>query len=93
MDGWETPAFWGSPVAINDNVYFTTSLGITYLINSKARVLDKSAIVAINDLGPSGETWSMNSISYNKGLIYHRTLKELICIGKNIQYPPDGKAY
>ncbi|MEO6850964.1 MAG: PQQ-binding-like beta-propeller repeat protein [Mucilaginibacter sp.] len=81
-DGWETPAFWGSPVAINDNIYFTTSLGITYVINSKAAVLDKSAIVAINDLGPSGETWSMNSISYSKGLIYHRTLKELICIGK-----------
>lgn len=79
-DGWEIPAFWGSPVAINDNVYFTTTLGITYVINSKASVLDEKALIAINDLGPSGETWSLNSISYVKGLIYHRTLKELVCI-------------
>ena len=81
-DGWEIPAFWGSPTAINNNIYFTTTPGITYVINSKAPVLDEHALIAINDLGPSGETWSMNSISYDKGRIYHRTLKELICIGK-----------
>jgi hypothetical protein len=33
-DGWEIPAFWGSPVALGDNVYFTTMLGITYVVNS-----------------------------------------------------------
>jgi len=80
-DGWEIPAFWGSPTTINDNIYFTTTLGITYVINSKAKVLDEHALLAIDDLGPSGETWSMNSISYDKGRIYHRTAKELICIG------------
>ncbi len=81
-DGWEIPAFWGSPVALNDNIYFTTMLGITYVINSKAPVLDEHAIVAINDLGPSGETWSLNTPSFSQGRLYHRSLKEVVSIGK-----------
>ena len=81
-DGWEIPAFWGSPVAINDNVYFTTMPGITYVVNSKAAVLDEKALVALNDLGPSGETWTLNTPSFSNGRLYHRSAKELICIGK-----------
>jgi outer membrane protein assembly factor BamB len=83
-DGWEIPAFWGSPVAINDKIYVTTMIGITYVIDSKAPVLDKHALLAVNDLGPNGETWSLNSISYDAGRIYHRSLNELVCIGKKI---------
>ena len=81
-DGWEIPAFWGSPVALGDKIYFTTMLGITYVVDSKAKVFDEHALLAINDLGPSGETWTLNSISYADGRIYHRTSKELICIGR-----------
>ena len=81
-DGWEIPAFWGSPMAVNDNVYFTTMLGITYVINSKAAALDEHSLVAVNDLGPSGETWSLNTPSFSAGHLYHRTLKEVVCIGK-----------
>ena len=80
-DGWEIPAFWGSPTAVNGNIYFTTMLGITYVIDSKAKVLDASALKAVNDLGPSGETWSLNSISYAGGRLYHRSLKEVVAIG------------
>jgi hypothetical protein len=57
-------------------------LGITYVVNSKADVLDERALVAINDLGPSGETWSLNTPSFSDGRLYHRTLKELVAIGK-----------
>ncbi|MEQ1749827.1 MAG: PQQ-binding-like beta-propeller repeat protein [Prosthecobacter sp.] len=81
-DGWEIPAFWGSPVAINDKIYVTTMIGITYVIDSKAIVLDEHALLAVNDLGPNGTTWSLNSISYDAGRIYHRSLKEVICIGQ-----------
>jgi hypothetical protein len=84
-DGWEIPAFWGSPIAINGNIYFTTMPGITYVVNAKAKVLDESAIVAINDLGPSGDTWTLNTPSFSDGRLYHRTLKEAICIGKKVQ--------
>jgi hypothetical protein len=85
-DGWEIPAFWGSPVAVNDKIYVTTMIGITYVIDSKAPVLDASALLAVNDLGPSGETWSLNSVSYDEGRLYHRSLKEVICIG--VKTPP-----
>jgi hypothetical protein len=33
------------------------------VIDVDAPVLDESALVAVNDLGPSGETWSLNSIT------------------------------
>jgi len=79
-DGWEIPAFWGSPVVVNDAIYVTTMIGITYVIDSKAAVLDERALLGVNDLGPNGETWSLNSISCDKGRIYHRSLKELVCI-------------
>ncbi|MES1258495.1 MAG: PQQ-binding-like beta-propeller repeat protein [Acidobacteriota bacterium] len=81
-DGWEIPAFWGSPVALGGKIYFTTMLGITYVVDSTAKVLDEKAVLAINDLGPSGETWSLNTPSYSDGKLYHRSLRELIAIGR-----------
>ena len=80
-DGWQIPAFWGSPVALGNKIYFTTMLGITYVVDASAKVLDENALLAINDLGPSGETWSLNTPSYSDGRIYHRSLKELVAIG------------
>ena len=81
-DGWEIPAFWGPPVAIGNKVYFTTTLGITYVIDAAAKVLDEKAVLSINDLGPSGEVWSLNTPSYSNGVLYHRSLKEVVAIGK-----------
>lgn len=82
MDGWETPAFWGSPVAIDGKLFFTVSVGTTYVIDAGARVLDERAILGVNDLGPLGKTWSQNSVSFDGKRLYHRTAKELIAIGK-----------
>ena len=31
---------------------------------------------------PPGQTWSLNSISYAEGRLYHRSIKEIVCIGK-----------
>jgi len=81
MDGWETPAFWGSPVAINNKVFFSVSLGTTYVLDATAKLLDENSIVSVNDLGPLGKTWSQNSISFDGKRLYHRTAKELIAIG------------
>jgi len=78
-DGWGhiTP---GSPIAVNDLVYFSTMIGITYVIDSKAETWDESAIIAINDLGPAGVTWSLNTPSYANGKMYQRGLKHIVCI-------------
>jgi outer membrane protein assembly factor BamB len=81
-DGWQIPAFFGSPIAINGRIYISTMLGITYVIDGKARVLDEHALLSVSDLGPSGETWSLNSLSYQDGRLYNRSLKEVVCIGK-----------
>ena len=40
-------------------------------------------VVAINDLGPSGDTWTLNTPSFASGHLFHRTLKELIAIRPN----------
>jgi outer membrane protein assembly factor BamB len=81
-DGWEIPAFWGSPIQLGNKLYFTTMLGITYVVDANAKVLDEKALLAINDLGPSGETWSLNTPSFSNGVLYHRSLKELVAIGR-----------
>jgi hypothetical protein len=79
-DGWHW-AFLGSPIAVNQHLFWTTMLGVTYVIDGNARVLDEKALIAVNDLGTIGETWSLNSISVAKNYLYHRNMKEVVCIG------------
>ncbi|NJB83537.1 outer membrane protein assembly factor BamB family protein [Wenyingzhuangia aestuarii] len=72
--------FLGSPTMINNYIYFTNAVGMVYVIDANAKTFDASALVAVNDLGESGKTWTVNSLSYANGKIYHRTMKEVICI-------------
>lgn len=78
-DGWGnvTP---GCPIAINKFVFFSTMIGMTYVVNSQSEIFDESALISINDLGPAGKTWSLSTLSYANGKIYHRGLKHLVCI-------------
>ena len=80
-DGWWW-GYLGSPTAVGGRVYFTTMLGITYALDAKAAVLDEKALLSVNDLGTPGQTWSLNSISFASGRLYHRSMKEVVCIGK-----------
>lgn len=80
-DGWTIAAFWGSPTVINDKLYYTTLGGLTYVIDAEANVLDESALLAVNDLGPVGKTWSANSVSFSDGVLFHRSAKRLVAIG------------
>lgn len=79
-DGWYW-CFLARPTAVNGKIFFTTMLGVTYVIDGNAKVLDHNALLAVNDLGPAGQTWSLNSISYANGRLYHRSIKEVVCIG------------
>ncbi len=79
-DGWYW-CFLGHPTAVNGNIFFTTMQGVTYVIDGHAKVLDRAALLAVNDLGPPSETWSLNSITYANGRLYHRSMKEIVCIG------------
>jgi len=73
-------SFPGSPTKVNNLIFFTNALGMVYVIDADAERLDQDALVAVNDLGSKGETWTVNSMTYVRGRIYHRTLKEIICI-------------
>jgi len=74
--------FNGNTIAINQYIYFTFMCGRVQVIDGKAKVFDERALVSLNDLGPFGETWSVNTPSYSEGRLFHRTMKELMCIGK-----------
>lgn len=97
-DGW----FWcmlGSPTAVEGKIYFTNMLGVIYVIDANASILnptisiagnlhlvpykplDQKALMAVNDLGTNGQTWSLNSVSYANGRLYHRSMREVVCIG------------
>lgn len=79
-DGWEWN-FNPNPILINEKLFFTTMSGIVYCFDTSTKSFDQSALVSINDLGPKGKTWTLNTPSYSDGKIYHRTSKQLICIG------------
>jgi hypothetical protein len=81
-DGWEIPAFFPSPIALGTQLYFTTTLGLTYVIDATAPTLDEHALLGIGDLGPLGQTWSLASPSYASGILYNHSSKELVAIVK-----------
>jgi len=78
-DGWHWN-FNGNPICVNGKLYFTTMLGVVYCIDSATESFNESAFISLNDLGPKGKTWSVNTPSFANGKLYHRTLKKLICI-------------
>ncbi|MCA8977434.1 MAG: PQQ-binding-like beta-propeller repeat protein [Planctomycetes bacterium] len=80
-DGWDW-VFNGSPTQVNDHLYYTLATGAVYVLEAGAWTSGSQAFVALNDLGPDGETWTANSISYARGRLYHRTARELLCIGE-----------
>ena len=43
---------------------------------------DEFDVVAINDLGLAGKSYSRASLSFANGKAYAHTIQELICIGK-----------
>lgn len=78
-DGWGHVTL-GSPIAINEYVFFSTMIGMTYVVNSQQDIFDESALVSINDLGLAGETRSLSTPSFSNGKMYHRGLKYVVCI-------------
>ena len=72
--------FNGNVIAVNQHLFFTFMSGNVQVIDGTTQRFDETALVAFNDLGKFGETWSVNTPSYSNGRLYHRTMKELICI-------------
>jgi PQQ-like domain len=81
-DGWEIPAFFGTPTAVGDVLYMTSMVGVVYVLDAKAPVFDEHALLAVADLGPLGKTWSLSSLSYSHGRLYDRTSSGVVCIAE-----------
>ncbi len=81
-DGWVWN-FNPNPILVNEKLFFTTMSGLVYCIDTSREKFDGESLLSVNDLGPKGKTWTLNTPSFSEGKIYHRTSKSLICIGKN----------
>lgn len=68
------------PTAIGDKLYVPTMSGLVYVINWQIDKLDGNALLSISDLGKLGDSWTRSSITFSDGLLFGRTIKELICI-------------
>jgi outer membrane protein assembly factor BamB len=78
---------WGhiaspTPSVAGDYLYVPVMSGTVYVIRWNVDVLNEDAIVAINDLGPIGQSWTRASLSFANGRIFAHTIRELICIGE-----------
>ncbi len=76
---------WGhisaaSPTLVGRYLFLPVVTGTVYVIDAQAKRLSPGCIVAVNDLGPGGETWTLASLTYAKGRLYAHTMKEVICI-------------
>ena len=79
-DGWADVVFVPNPISLGGHVYMGAMLGVTYVIDGGAAVFDEHALLAVNDLGPLCQTWSLSGPSYAGGILYHRSLKEVVAL-------------
>ncbi len=76
---------WGhisaaSPTRIGRYLFLPVVTGTVYVIDAEAEELTPKAIIAVNDLGPGGETWTLSSLTFAGGRLYAHTMREVICI-------------
>ena len=84
-DKGNTGTGWGhisaaSPTLVGQYLFLPVVTGTVYVIDTRVQTLTPEAIVAINDLGPGGETWTLATVSYANKRLYAHTMKEIICI-------------
>lgn len=72
------------PTLVGDILYIPTMIGTVYVIDTSAKNLDENSLLSVSDLGPMGETWTLSSFSYANGRLYHRTMKEVLCIAESV---------
>ncbi len=83
---------WGhvsaaSPIAVGRHLLFPLMNGTCFVVDANAEVLDERALLAVNDLGPGLETWSLSSYSFADGSLFARTAKAVYRIGVTDKRP------
>lgn len=85
-DKGHTGTGWGhisaaSPTCVGQYLFLPTVTGTVHVIDTTIEELSPKSIVAVNDLGPGGETWTLASLTFANGCLYAHTMKSVICIG------------
>ena len=70
-----------SPTLVGRYLFFPVVTGTVYVIDTTAERLSPQALVALNDLGPGGKTWTLGSLSFSNGRLFAHTMREIVCIG------------
>ena len=76
---------WGhisaaSPTRVGRYLFLPVVTGTVYVIDTAVELLAPEALVAVNDLGPGGETWTLATVTYANKRLYAHTMREIICI-------------
>ena len=76
---------WGhisaaSPTLVGRYLFLPVVTGTVYVIDVQSEELSPTSLVAVNDLGPGGETWTLATLTYGRQRLYAHTMKEVICI-------------
>jgi len=69
-------AFLASPIVVNNQLYLTNAHGLTYVIDT-TKPFNEKALVAVNDLGKKGQTYSLSSMAHANGTLFQRSLKAI----------------
>ncbi|WP_246146702.1 outer membrane protein assembly factor BamB family protein [Rubripirellula lacrimiformis] len=69
-----------TPIVVNNHIYFSTVLGTVYVVDATTERFDERSLVAVNDLGEAGKTWTLSPFAAANGRLYQRTSREIICI-------------
>lgn len=69
-----------SPIRVGKYLFLTMVTGTVHVIDTDKARLSPESLVAINDLGPGGETWTLASLSFANGRLYAHTMTEILCI-------------
>ncbi len=81
FNGWGHHAS-GLMSVIGEHLYIPIMSGTVYVIDWDAPALNGDAVVAINDLGPAGQSWNRAALSQHADTLFAHTIREVICIGK-----------
>ena len=84
-DKGHTGTGWGhisaaSPTLVGRHLFLPVVTGTVYVVDTEVELLTPDALVAVNDLGPGGETWTLATVTYSNNRLYAHTMKDIICI-------------
>ncbi|MCG6155291.1 hypothetical protein [Rubinisphaera margarita] len=93
-DHGHTGTGWGhisaaSPTRVGRYLFLPVVTGTVYVIDTTVKLLSPAALVAINDLGPGGETWTLATVTCAGDRLFAHTMKEIICIQSPAQSGSD----